>query len=487
MKRTLPLLPLLPLLLAASSGALAQAPVPVARPIAIACDTPVYRTDPEALARASQALDRARAAPGPENLELAAALADLASETARQGGPQAQRDANRKAALDMAERAAAIWRAASPSATLAQDLQRRARGARNTDHCPLALSLYESALEIADAAADAAADATAGSTAGKAGAADDPLALSVARELMLLASAMGDDPTMNTLAPRLLAALPADRAPLEGSSYAPYLAAADHFYRADDYERAEVLVNGLTEHVRAAGGAMGASMLARLNAERASIYYAQGRYKEAEALAPQRVLAQRRQDALRAELERTETDMALQVRGGRLQDALALGEAALARIEAGRAGNQATLAAAQAQWETEKRNGGRDALAAARKRLVQARLDANTWQQALADMQGNTGEVQHALGRLDLALPLYEQALHNYPSSSGANVYAIERVRGDMGLVYRARGEHARALALQQQVHATLLPLLGARHPDVREAESEIAALRAPPAPAKRK
>lgn len=180
--------------------------------------------------------------------------------------------------------------------------------------------------------------------------------------------------------------------------------------------------------------------------------------------------------------------MALQVRHGRLKDALAIGEAALKRIEAGRASSQAALAEAQAQWEVEKRNGGRDALAAARKRLAQARLDANTWQQALADMQGNTGEVQHALGRPDLALPLYEQALQNYPSTVGTNVYAIERVRGDMALVYRAQGDRARALALQQQVQATLLPLRGAQHPDVREAQSEIAALSSPPtSSAKRK
>ena len=464
--------PLLLLLLGACAGAFAQAPVPVALPVAIACDTPVYKADPEALARASQGLDRARVDPGPENLTLAAALADLAFATGRQGGPQAQRDANRKAALDMAERAATIWHAASPSATLAQDLQRRARTARNTDHCPLALSLFESALSVVDKIRDA----------------NDPLALSVARELMLLASAMSDDPTMNTLAPRLLAALSADRTPLEGASYAAYLAAADHFYRAEDNERAEALVNELSERVRgAAGDAASAPRLRRLNAERASIYYAQGRYKEAEALAPQRLSGQPRQDALRAELENTQSDMVLQVRHGRLKDALAMGEAALARIQAGRASSQAALAEAQAQWEAEKRNGGRDALAAARNRLVQARLDANTWQQALADMQGNTGEVQHALGRLDLALPLYEQALQNYPSSAGSNVYAIERVRGDMALVYRARGDRARALALQQQVHATLLPLLGAQHPDVREAQSEIAALGAPPArPAKR-
>ena len=56
-----------------------------------------------------------------------------------------------------------------------------------------------------------------------------------------------------------------------------------------------------------------------------------------------------------------------------------------------------------------------------------------------------------------------------------------------MALVYRARGDTARALALQQQVKQALLPLLGARHPDVLEAEAQIAQLSNPtpePAPA---
>lgn len=309
----------------------------------------------------------------------------------------------------------------------------------------------------------------------KANGAGDPLPLSVARELMLLATTMGDDPTVNALAPRLLAALATDPAPLDAPNYAAYLAAADHYYRSEDHERAEALVNGLSDRARATPA--GKARLPRLDAERASIYYAQGRYKEAEALRPPPAHPEREPSPLSAELKRTEMEMILQVRSGRLQAALAMGEAALARIDAGRAASKAALDEAQAQWEAEKRNGGRETLAAARTRLAQARRDAATWQQAQADMQGYTGEIQHALGRLDAALPLYEQALANYPGANGSNVYAIERVRGDMALVYRARGDHRRALALQQQVRDTLLPLLGTQHPDVREAEREIAAL----------
>lgn len=454
-------------LLAASGSAFAQ--LPAAGSIgAIGCDTPVYQLDPESLARARQALDSARAAPGPHDLALAAAQADLAFATARQSGPQPQRDANRKAALDLAERAGATWNAAPASAALAQEILRRGRTARSAAHCPLALNLLESALAVAD----------------KAGGASDPVALSVARELMLLATAMGDDPTVNTLAPRLFFALDGDPAPFDGINYNAYLAATDHYYRSEDHERAEALVNRLIDKAKTSGA--DALKLRRLDFERASIYYAQGRYREAEALAALADRPQAKPDGLRAELARVEEDMAVQVRSGRLQAALATGEAQLPRLEAGRAASAAALQAAEADWEAAKKEGKRDAMAAARTRYATARRDGTIWQLGLAGMESYVGEVQHALGRLDLALPLYEKALDHYPAA-GANVYDIERVRADMALVYRARGDTARTLALQQQVKQALLPLLGARHPDVLEAEAQIAQLSKPspdPAPA---
>ncbi|MDN4058643.1 tetratricopeptide repeat protein [Massilia sp. YIM B02769] len=452
-------------LLAASGSAVAQLP-PAG---AIVCDTPVYQVDPDGLARARQALDTARAAPGPHDLALAAAQADLAFATARQSGPQPQRDANRKAALDLAERAGATWKAAPASAALAQEILRRGRTARAAAHCPLALNLLESALAVAD----------------KTGGANDPVSLSVARELMLLATAMGDDPTVNALAPRLFAALDADPAPFDGINYNAYLAATDHYYRSEDHERAEALVNRLIDKAKASGA--DALKLRRLDFERASIYYAQGRYREAEALAALADRPQAKPDGLRADLARVEEDMAVQVRSGRLQAALATGEAQLPRLEAGRAASAAALQAAEADWEAAKKEGKRDAMAAARTRYATARRDGTIWQLGLAGMESYVGEVQHALGRLDLALPLYEKALDHYPAAGGANVYDIERVRADMALVYRARGDTARALALQQQVKQALLPLLGARHPDVLEAEAQIAQLSNPtpePAPA---
>lgn len=467
---------LLACLLAACGGAFAQVPVPAGAFGSIGCDTPVYQADPDGLARARGARDAAGTAPGLHNLALAAAEADLAFATVLQSAPLPQRDANRRAALDMADRAQTIWNAAPPSAALAQDILRRGRTARNAGHCPLALSLMESALAVAD----------------KTGAAGDPLPLSVARELMLLATAMGDDPTVNALAPRLLAALDADPAPLDGIRYSAYLAAADHYYRNEDHERAEVLVNGLIDKGRTTNA--DAARLRRLHFERASIYYAQGRYQEAEALAAPAERPQPKLDGLQAELARVEADMAVQVRSGRLQAALAMGEAQLARLEAGRAASTAALQAAEAEWEAAKKEGKRDAMAAARTRYATARRDGAIRQVGLADMESYTGEIQHALGRLDLALPLYEKALDHYPAGGGANVYDIERVRGDMALVYRARGDRDRALALQRQVKQALLPLLGAQHPDVLEAEAQIAQLDnvaappvQPPAPAQRK
>ena len=445
------------LLLAASGSALAQRQA--AEPIAfsVSCETPLWKTDAQALARARQAADSASAAPGPQNLALAAAQADLALATARQFSPE--RDANRKAALDLAERAQAIWNAAPASPALAQEILARGRVARNGNHCALALSLLESALTVADKAAGP----------------NDPVALPAVRELMVVATAIGDDPTVNALAPRLLAAVNTDTAPLDAINYATYLAAADHFYRGEDHERSEAVIKGLIDKVRANGA--DAAKLRRLNMERASIYYAQGRYQEAEALSAQAERPRHDRSPVLVEMLRVEEEMAVQVRSGRLQAALTMGEAQLARIGTALASAQAAQKEAESEWEAAKKEGARERMAAARTRYASARRDANAWQRGLADMESFVGEVQHALGHPELALPLYEKALAHYPTVTGAWVYAIERVRGDMALAYRARGDRTRALALQQQVRKTLLPLLGAQHPDVLEAEAQIAQL----------
>ena len=448
---------LAPLLLAAASHAGAAV---------IDCQAPQTGSDREAITRAVQAADAARAAPGPHQLLLAAALADLAQATVRHPVPTLQRSSNRAQAMDLAERAQAIWHAAPPDAALARALLARGRNARYGNHCALALGILETALSVSDKAQGVA----------------DPLSAAIARELALVAIAIGDDPTMHTLAPRLLGALRADPAPLQGDSYAAYLALADYYYRAEDNERAEAVVDRLLERARAARP-QDAAVLRRLQYELASIYYAGSRTQEADALLEPLARRDFDKSAILAEFERTQDAMRAKVRAGELQQALAFGESALARYAAAHAASAAQGEQAKAAYD----QGATGAKAAARDKLVALGRDTDALRLALAHMQGYVGEVQHALGRLDLALPLYEHALENYPEWGEARVYDIARIRADMALVYRARSETARALALQQQVRDALLPRLGAAHPDVIEAEAQIAALGASPGtPAKR-
>lgn len=444
-------------LLLAMSGTAFGAAFCTASAASLDSDTPAIDWDRNALPRAQQALAAAQAAPGQQGRLLANALADLAGVAARQPGPAygGKRQPGSMAALDYLERAQAIWLALPPDAALAQALLQRGRGYRNANHCTLALNTLESALAVAD----------------KAGGAAAPLSASILRELVPVAAAMGDDPTMNTLAPRLLAGLDTDPAPLAGPSYLAYLALADYYYRTEDNERAEVVLNRLQEKARA-GGPEHAAALHRLRYELASVYYAQSRVREAQALLagpkPERT------DPY-GEFEHVEAQIAEAVRAGRLTAALAQGQAVLARYEQRRAANAAALA--QAQLDAANPSASRAAVTEAQDRMDGARRAAASYRLIVANLQGDVGELHHALGQQDQALALYEQSARDYRATGAIHLYRLERVHAAMALIYRARGDTARALALQQQVRAVLLPLLGARHPDVLEAEAEIAAL----------
>jgi hypothetical protein len=449
---------LLALLLSGAMGSAAAANLP-------ACGLPMVDRDPGMLARAESAVTAAGTAPGEQDLLLAAALADLAAATARQPAASTRPAAGRATALDLLERAQAIWSRARPTAELAQALRNRGRVLRAQNHCALAAGVFESALAVAD----------------KSGAAGDALAPSIMGEAVLVAAAMGDDPTMNSLAPRLVAALAADPAPLAQSNLDASLAVLAYYYKTEDNTRAEQVASRLLAHARAVP-APDAALLRRLNYELASIYYAQLRYKEAEAL----VAAQSRPFpgaiAHHAAIKDTETRMTALVRSGDLARALAVGQEALTLYEAKRDSAATALTAAETALEASTGAGApAPALKSLRDQVATARQERAIYQAALAGTQGQVGELQHALGRHELAL--YQQSLASYEVSgyAGLRIYDVLRVRGDLALLYRMRGDTAQALALQQQVHAELLPLVGPRHPDVLEAEREIAILSAAP------
>jgi tetratricopeptide (TPR) repeat protein len=440
------------------------------------CGSPFVDPDPGALPRANSALTSATAAPGEQDLLLAAALADLAAATAGQAGGTARPGAGRASALDLLERAQAIWSRARPTPELAHALQDRGRVLRARNHCALAAAMFESALAVSDKIGTAA------------GAGVDALAASIMRDAVLVAIAMGDDPTLNTLAPRLVAALGTDSTPLARHNLDVYLDVMAYYYKSEDNTRAEQVASRLLAHARAVP-APDESLLRRLNYELASIYYAQLRYKEAEALVA--TLAKPFPGGVghHAAIKDTETRMIALVRGGDLAGALAVGQEALRLYEAKRDSAATALTAVETALEASAgANAPAPTLKSLRDQVATARQERTIYQAALASAQGQVGELQHALGRHELALALYQQSLasHEVSGYGGLRIYEVLRVRSDLALLYRARGETAKALALQQQVRAELLPLVGARHPDLLEAEREIAAMSAalPAAPA---
>lgn len=442
---------LLPLLLAAASSACAAAPLD--------CQSPPARSDVNAIARAEAQLASARAQP--DQLALADALANMAAATASQQGSATRKTQGRDSALDLLGRAQPLWLAAPPDPALARSLSERGRGHIAARHCALALEVLETALAVSD----------------KAGGKDDPLSGAILRDLVEVAAALDDDPTLNTLGGRLAAGIGADPSPFATNNLGAYLALNAYFYKTENNGPAEQLMTRLLERARSAVP-QDAALIHRLTDELASVYYAQLRYKEAQALLgapPQPAVRDPRQEAHR----KAEAAMVARVRSGDLAGALALGEETLARYEDQRARFETALAESAARQETAVKEGRRLDAEAEKIKLVAARFDGRVLQSRIADMQGKVGELQHALGRHAAALTLYDNALGNYLFPDTLHVYEVARIRADLALLHRTRGDFAAALALQQQVHQTLLPLLGTQHPDVREAEHEIGALQA--------
>ncbi|MGB9110510.1 MAG: tetratricopeptide repeat protein, partial [Telluria sp.] len=82
------------------------------------------------------------------------------------------------------------------------------------------------------------------------------------------------------------------------------------------------------------------------------------------------------------------------------------------------------------------------------------------------------------MGDLDGAASAYEAALAGFAEAGSVSWQDRTRTRSDLAILYRTRGDVARALPLQQQVVDELLLLVGEDHPDVKEARAELALLR---------
>jgi hypothetical protein len=452
---------LLPLLLAAAFGH-AHAALD-----ATACKPRYNALTPGAIQEASGRLAAARSQPGEQQLVLAGALADLALLGARQNGsPDIATDGN-PAPAELLRQALAIWNAAPPSATLAGTLQTRGQALFNSQQCQLGREVLESALRQSSAAAGP----------------NDPASVAIAQDLLRIGLAQRDDALVRRLAPAAKAALDARTQPLDPQDEQTVLALIDFFYsqpgdRPEDLQQAEHFAQrGLA--LSTAGTATSARRLLSYHLVR--IYYAQLRYAEGEALRVK--LAGDRPDPYGASpVRRQQDELVALVRKGDLKAALDMARLQQARRqqlhEASRqALAQAEAAEAQVKAQQEPVQANAATLQAQRSTL-QARSRQNGALIDLAKTRSYVGEILHAMGDLDGAAAAYEAALAGFAEAQSKGWQDRTRTRSDLAILYRTRGDAARALTLQQQVLDELLPLLGEDHPDVQEARAELALLR---------
>jgi hypothetical protein len=452
---------LLPLLLAAAFGH-AHAALD-----ATACKPRYNALTPGAIQEASGRLAAARSQPGEQQLVLAAALADLALLSARQNGsPDIATDGN-PAPAELLRQALAIWNAAPPSAMLAGTLQTRGQAFFNSQQCQLGREVLESALRQSSAAAGP----------------NDPASMAIAQDLLRIGLAQRDDALVRRLAPAAKAALDARRQPLDPQDEQTVLALIDFFYsqpgdRPEDLQQAEHFAQRGLE-LTTPGTATSARRLLSYHLVR--IYYAQLRYAEGEALRVK--LAGDRPDPFGASPARRQQDELIAlVRKGDLKAALDMARLQQARRqqlhEASRqALAQAEAAEAQVKAQQEPVQDNAATLQAQRSTL-QARSRQNGALIDLARTRSYVGEILHAMGDLDGAAAAYEAALAGFAEAQSKGWQDRTRTRSDLAILYRTRGDAARALTLQQQVLDELLPLVGEDHPDVQEARAELALLR---------
>lgn len=405
---------------------------------ATACQPGFASLPPGAVQQASARLAAARSEPGKQKLALADALAGLALLSARQNGaPDIATDGNPSAAALLRE-ALAIWNAARPSPLLALRLRVHGLALFNSRQCPLGREVLEAALRVSSAAAGADASAS----------------VEIAHDLLRIGLAQRDETLVRRLAPTARAALDGRFMPLGARDAETILALVDFLYgqpgdsRQDLREAEQLALRVLALSVSGKGAPTQRELGYRL----AGIYYAQLRYAEAEALRVQ--LARGRPDPLSLQdpFARRRNELVALVRQGELQAALGMARALVE--ERRRAVTQAEAA--------------NPSPAPARRNAEAARL-------ALA--HGYLAEILHATGQLDEAAAAYGAALAGYAEGRGVGWEDRTRTRSGLAILYRTRGEHARALALQQQVLDELLPLVGEQHPDVQEARAELALL----------
>jgi tetratricopeptide (TPR) repeat protein len=449
---------LLPLLLAAAFGH-AHAALD-----ATACKPGFGNLKPDAVQEASARLAAARSEPGERRFALADALADLALASARQNGSPDIATNGNPSASELLREALTIWTGATRSVPLAATLHARGVEFFNNRQCRLARELLEPALRLSSAASGP----------------NDPESVAIAQDLLRIALSQNDGSQVRRLAPVVTPGLDARKRLLEPEDQQTVLALVGFFYsqpdNRDDLQQAEHLAQrGLA--LTPAGAPARRLFPYRL----ASIYYAQLRYADGEAVRLELTRGRPELAGRKDELGRQREELIALVRKGELRAARSMAKAMLEqRQEAFELSRQALARAEAAEAQI---NAQQDlALAkAARLQAVrttgQARFRQTLDVFNLAETRSYLGEILHAMGDLDGAAAAYETALAVFAEGGSYRWQDRIRTRSDLAILYRTRGDVAHALALQQQVLDELLALVGEDHPDVKEARAELALL----------
>jgi hypothetical protein len=415
---------------------------------------------PDLITQATGRRADAQREPGAERLALADADAKLARAIMLQNGLADAGIDGGPVPRDLMREALDIWSQARPDPALARQLRAQADEFTNAHQCVFARSVLQAALAMTDRTAGA----------------DSPDAVMIVQDALKVAAAAGDAATMSALSPRRLAALRTRTAPLDQAGLAINEVLIGIHYQRDETALAEEYVQrSLTLLPQDASAA---SSTRRLKLKLASIYYAQLRFAEAEAL---RAALVKPHPTAPFVPEPEREALIEQVRAGDLQGALARGQALLAKRRQKWEQNRTDLAAAEQRLEQMRNTPGADKTA-----VTQAERDAGTLRQRTnsaaidtGEMQNYVGEILQALDRLDEATASCEAALATFGTTTlRAGAENVNAAKSDLAILLRMRGDTARALALQEEVLQALLPVFGSDHPDVRTAQAELALLR---------
>lgn len=351
----------------------------------------------------------------------------------------------------------AIWGDTPADAVLMNRLQEQGRSYFRRSRCNAAQPLLQTAYRMA----------------GQLYGPDHALAMDALHDLLQLMLAL-DDINVGPQALRLLAYWDTHGVPAGAEPWPLQILAAQHLYKVAKLDDAEAVLKGALAGQKARAP-QNAERLRQGMLELAAVHYAQLRYTDGEAVLAAAPVTPSSWP-IGGKPNAMKTALADKVRAGDVKGALAYGMATLPALEADAAAQQAALD--RAAGETGDRSGDKaseksgenaaQALAAARRKLTSSQLQ-------LAQQLEWIGELHHALGQLPEAEAMYDRALALYTRHRSRG---NEHVEDALAVLYRMRGDYARALPLREKVLAAQLASGGETHPDVIESKAELARIR---------